>query len=146
MKATGTGNTGWVAGAEADTGLRDVSSLIPAAHLALNPNAKAYLRRVGSWVTFWYANGASPTATGLQTVANSTTLPAGFGCTSWNANIAPTSGMLDASTGAMSSVSLYLSSNRQITSGIHVSGARYAGSLNWTSTDAWPSVLPGSAA
>jgi hypothetical protein len=53
VKATGTGNTGWVAGAEADTGWRDVSSLIPAAHLALNPAVTGMmtLRRVGAVVT-----------------------------------------------------------------------------------------------
>jgi hypothetical protein len=146
VKATGTGNTGWVAGAEADTGLRDVSSLIPAAHLALNPNAKMTLRRVGPLVTATYYSGTSPTATGLQNLSDGTTIPTGFRWTRWTANRVLSGALVDAASGAGTTVSLYMSSVYGIASGSQVSGTRYQGSISWTTDDAWPSSLPGSAA
>jgi hypothetical protein len=146
VKATGTGNTGWVAGAEADTGLRDVSALIPAAHLALNPNAKMTLRRVGPLVTATYYSGTSPTATGLQTLSDGTTIPTGFRWTKTADNRVLSGALVDAASGAGTTVSLYMYGAGFLTSGSQVSGTRYQGSISWTTDDAWPPSLPGSAA
>lgn len=145
IKATGTGNTGWVV-QYGDTGLRNVSALLPAAHLALNPNAVASIRRVGSLVTLFYSTGSSPTATGLQTLTDGTTVPSGFRFDKTASGRTPTGTMLVGSSGAGSSISLYMSTTSAINSATHVSGTAVQGSISWTTDDAWPASLPGSAA
>ena len=145
IKASGTGNTGWVVDF-GDTGLRDVSALIPAAHLALNPNAAMTVRRVGSQITIFYTTGSSPTATGLQALTNGTTLPLGFRFTKTASGRTPTGVTLDSAGGGVSSVSLYMSSASQLSSGLHTSGFRVQGSVTYVTDDAWPSTLPGTAA
>ena len=144
IKASGTGSTGWVV-EYGDTGLRDVSGQIRAAHLALNPNAKAYIRRVGNQVSFIYYNGASATATGVQTITDSGAVPAGFQFTKFAAAIAPTGSCINGSSGALGP-SLYFAAAAQIVSATHSSGASYNGQIRWDTDAAWPSTLPGTAA
>ena len=69
VKATGTGSTGWVAGAEADTGWRDISSL-----LVNDWTGALRVRRVGTSLMF-----ASSGITGSAATNNTfVTLPSGF--------------------------------------------------------------------
>jgi hypothetical protein len=69
VKATGTGNTGWVAGAEADTGWRDVS-----ASLTNGWTGTLHVRRVGGVVeVLAHALSAASATSGVVY-----TLPAGF--------------------------------------------------------------------
>lgn len=145
QKRSGTGSTGWVV-ADGDTGWRNVSAEIFPAHLALNPNAKVLIRRVGKQVTVTYASGASPTATGLQQLTDSDTIPIGFQHTSYATGVNPTGITIDAGTGFGTSVSLYMSSPSILRSGNQVSGTGYNGSVTYPTNDAWPSSLPGSAA
>ena len=144
IKASGTGNTGWVV-EYGDTGLRDVSGQIHAPHLALNPNAKAYIRRVGNQVSFIYYNGASATATGVQIITDSGAVPAGFQFTKFAAGIAPTGSCINGSSGALGP-SLYFVDPPYIVSATHSPGASYNGQIRWDTSDAWPSTLPGTAA
>lgn len=73
VKATGTGNTGWVAGAEADTGWRDVSALYDGAVVS---GGVITVRRIGNLVEMRMLVGwaQSTTTTGLTVL----TLPSGF--------------------------------------------------------------------
>jgi len=145
VKASGSGSSGWVV-EYGDTGWRNVSAEIFPAHLALNPNAKVLIRRVGKQVTVTYASGASPTATGLQQLTDSDTIPSGFQHTAYATGVNPTGITIDAGTGYGASVSLYMSSVSILRSGNQVSGTGYNGSVTYPTNDAWPTSLPGSAA
>lgn len=67
VKAKGNGNTGWVAGADADTGWRDVASLVtPGAGLTA---LMLRVRRVGltvQWIVQWTQDATPPTVCTLS--------------------------------------------------------------------------------
>ena len=126
-----------------DSGLRDVSASLPAAHLTLNPNAIGRLQRIGRMVTFHYDSGASPTATGVQSVLTSAVVTDGFRFSAAAAGIINITGTLNPGSGALQLISLYLSGATSVSSATHVSGTRASGSLSWFTNDAPPASLPG---
>ena len=137
IKATGTGNTGWVAGPEADTGWRNVSaSLINgwASAYGLGP----YIRRIGNMVTLTgYLDCTSQTAVAALDVLPVAFRPMAGGATgTW------------VSSGEVSSGALALWYDSQL----KVLGTLPPQYLYFTMTWAvsmsatWPTSLPGSAA
>ena len=150
VKASGTGATGWVAGAEADTGWRDVSSLLV--------NGWAYsgypptMRRIGSRVVLEFGyrlNGTSATSTTVLDV------PAGFQRTTARQGGFFTAGVvmansnsgIHASTGNTDLLPAGFDTNTGGANGVTVNSTNLAitGRLEWETVNAWPSSLPGSA-
>ena len=132
VKATGTGNTGWIAGPEADTGWRALT-------LEGDWTGTAYLLRVGRRVTFKFINLTGTATTGAYT------LPAGFRLGAPGAGAATrlaangnSAGMLEISSTAGANKVEPLSGARQYP-GTYIE-------VPWITDDAWPSSLPGSAA
>lgn len=81
VKASGTGSTGWVAGAEADTGWRNVSADVGA---DFSVSDKILIRRQGSRVTVQLRNVVRVTNSGNRfTPSTVYTLPTGFRHTSY---------------------------------------------------------------
>jgi hypothetical protein len=147
VKATGTGNTGWIAGAEADTGRRDVAASIDADWQA-NTGGVGYVRlqRVGERVYF-EARLDRITASGSRGNGDTVyTAPAGF--TPRNAyNIR---GLAYGPAGVAGFVGdLSNPAEMQVW---FPSGGTWAASddvlftAEWYTSDAWPTSLPGSAA
>ena len=140
IKATGTGNTGWVAGPEADTGWRDVTASLDATFKTARPTAALYLRRVGSQCEARYIDSGSPSSvSGLIY-----DMPTGFWGSSFAKAVAT---MVNASTLAPTTASMLVT----YTSGqwLYAGGwgaAPYFGSVTWMTTQDWPASLPGSAA
>lgn len=140
VKATGTGNTGWVAGPEADTGWRNVTASLDATFKTARPTAALYLRRVGSQCEARYIDSGSPSSvSGLIY-----DMPSGFYGSSFAKAVAT---MVNASTLAPATASMLVT----YTSGqwLYAGGwgaAPYLGSVAWTTTQSWPTSLPGSAA
>ena len=156
IKATGTGNTGWVAGPEADTGWRAIVSwtsgtqdgtnqigTVDTSQYTLTGGGYIAIRRIGTYVEWWVRGQMSkPSASGsgkLFTVDNR--IPAGF-----RADGGSTYGL---------SVTAHREADFLGTNGIGDTPAfaSSVGSVNlaWQSwrhftANAWPSSLPGSAA
>ena len=131
VKATGTGNTGWQAGPEADTGWRNIAAE------SLSNSWAVYVtmfrvRRIGKTVFMVvYLDAAAATASEFYT------LPAGFRPATFTTGVsiagANNVGLLEVtSTGAMSN--------------IYYAPGIYFLTASWTSDAAWPTSLPGSAA
>ena len=133
VKATGTGNTGWQAGAEADTGWR-----------AITPNGSGwgsagaiYIRRRGNTVE-WALDS-------LGTTGTSGTIDTALATTSgWRPKHYGFGGYRNLGTGVYGSL-IYNGGNLSM-SVAPASGHTVIGSLVVTTRDAWPSSLPGSAA
>ena len=140
VKATGTGNTGWVAGAEADTGWRDVSSLLINSWTA----AKLRMRRVGSRVEVMSGllkGGATLTTQMLD-------IPAGFALSADAVNgilfredgVAGTPGWLIAAGTTLNAYgAMFDGSSWTVNHGVSME-------TSWLTNDGWPTSLPGSAA
>jgi len=131
VKATGTGNTGWVAGAESDTGWRSVS-----ADLLNSGTGTLLVRRVGGTVNvIGSLDGTSASSTSVITLAQAfrpkaqIELPVSRN-TSVTDNI-----FVTYSTGA--AITLWRGTGK---------GAGQAFNIVTLTNEAWPSSLPGSAA
>jgi len=142
VKATGTGETGWVAGAEADTGWRDVSALYDGAVVS---GGVITVRRIGNLVEMRMLVGwaQSTTTTGLMVL----TLPSGFRPP---ANDYQTfQGRNFAGRGTPAG---FLGSNHliQANGAVWVYGCTATVTITadpkWVTGQAWPSSLPGSPA
>jgi hypothetical protein len=145
IKATGTGNTGWVAGPEADTGWRDVSASLNAAWALDTVAGLLHIARVGYRVTL-RGRLKRVTASGSRAAYSPLlALPTGFAAVSHTAK------------GAASCLSgVAIMCTHSLPSEIGV--ARYTGvgtwaaddtldfEVSWITTAAWLSSLPGSAA
>lgn len=136
VKATGTGNTGWVAGPEADTGWRNVSASVTGGYTT----PSALVRRVGAVVQIRFNSGTTPTLTNgaWNKVLD---VPVGFRPTvnvdplTWNANF--TSDLRRGYVGTDGGVNLMGAGATVAATSLHVT---------FTTTDPWPTSLPGSAA
>ncbi len=122
-----------------DSGRREVTSALEAAHLSANPNARMWVQRRLSTVSVWYDSGTSPTSTGIQTVW---TCPTGFqfqvgGLTTYNMGQAT-----DTGAGLNVGQGLYVNSVAVRTFG-WVSGTRQLVQFNYPAADSIPTVLPG---
>ena len=138
VKATGTGSTGWVAGAEADTGWRTITAEMSAI-TNLTWHAQTAIRRVGNRVTVLLKGVSSGATSGTAY-----TVPVGFRFrpgvvdTYWvvgnSANITQF-GVVRTSVGG-GSLTWEAPSN----------AVSWSVLADYPTSDAWPSSLPGSAA
>ena len=132
IKATGTGNTGWVVGPEADTGLRDVS-----ASLLNGWTGSVITRRIGNAVTLWLYRLAAGSD------GHALTLPSGFRNAyiatmpfgAQKAGVDTSAGMAVGAITWDDKVLLPTSGATDLICEVHLMTA-----------DTWPSSLPGSAA
>jgi len=141
IKSTGTGNTGWQVGPEADTGWRNVTALMESAFKTSNPYFSLLLRRVGSRVTYACNETVAGSATGTVTIYNA---PAGFRETV--SNLPQVTDLANANTGGGTHETLALNANTLY--GFGWTAIRHVGHLTFdlSGDAAWPSSLPGSAA
>ncbi len=128
IKASGTGNTGWVV-ADGDTGWRDVNSLLVN---GWTRTGEFLVRRTGNRVSVWasFLVGTSASADAFAT------LPSGFRAKATNAVPVLSSG---------TTVQQFVYNG----SGVLSSSARtstYYADWSWLTNDPWPTSLPGSAA
>ena len=144
VKATGTGNTGWVAGPEADTGRRDVTASLINGWASSGGGGKLILRRIGNQVTL---TGYEPGLTAASKTSNTFYNPASGFSAPWQAlgaygliGVA-----LNHGTSAMAPVIRESSSGLTIV-GATTSWTSVSMNITWTTEDWWPSSLPGSAA
>ena len=143
QKATGTGSTGWVAGAEADTGWRNVASLVTWPSETGDTFGIARLRRRGDTVTL-VTRGALGSVTGT-TQFTVMTIPDGFrGYTpedvsgwTWFA----TRELNDTSHGYV----MVPSSGRVKCQAKVINGSWAGGQITYQTSQAWPTSLPGTA-
>ena len=144
-KISGTGNTGWEPeGALADTGWRDVASLLGAGLAASSEQGIAALRRVGKEVYYQCKADVSSATASLFV-----TLPTGFKVTGTTSR---RQFPLYTATSAGTAVPLTTAGNVAYTSADAMATYNYLPNpgtalvdASWTTTDAWPSSLPGSA-
>lgn len=141
IKASGTGNTGWVV-EHGDTGWRNVSASLNATFLTANPNATMFLRRVGDTVRLSYKAGASPTFT--TNYAQVYAIPSGF--RPGSAYETPLMMLTSAAAPGAAFKAAYFDASDLKSGNTWASGTQYWGDATYTTTDAWPSSLPGSAA
>lgn len=123
-----------------DTGWRDVTGSIAAGLHATNPTLVLYVRRHGSLVSWLLFEAAAGTATGLVSILAA--VPAGFNQTPTVSTYAAYP-LMNYATGAITLESVYMSSFDMNTAGWTT--IRHTGSWSYTTTDAWPTTLPGTA-
>jgi hypothetical protein len=132
IKATGTGNTGWKV-TYGDTGWRNIGSLL-AANMNPSTTYPLVLRRVGDRVSMWgyfapTVNLVIPQVTGFMSGR-------GRGLVSWSAN---------GSTSFMESEEWGDQWRDGLNPGPPTTGARVQVHGEWTTGQAWPTTLPGTA-
>ena len=123
-----------------DTGWRDVTGSIAAGLAATNPTLTLYVRRHGIRVSWLLFEGAAGTATGLVNILAA--VPAGFNQTPTVSTYAAYP-LMNYATGTITLESVYMSSFDMNTAGWTT--IRHTGSWSYTTTDAWPTALPGTA-
>jgi hypothetical protein len=144
VKATGTGNTGWVAGPEADTGWRALS---PATYIgAAWTNGSVRIRRVGSMVEI--AGDATGVAAHPGEIVNF--LPAGFEPAQVRRHIGPA---FNTSSGYQGTEFMFAAASRTVSMNRFTGSAWSSGQTtylffgdSWGTSSTWPSSLPDSAA
>jgi len=134
VKATGTGNTGWVAGPEADTGWRDVAT--DASGLT-GSSITAQIRRTGATVAYRLSFAQSGAASGVTVVS-----AAGFRGT------APTTyvPIYGNNAGAVVGAAEVGSATVKVYTTASGNGGTVSADVMYSTSDAWPTSLPGSAA
>lgn len=150
IKASGTGNTGWVAGPEADTGLRDVAAIIDADWA---PHALAgylSLRRIGQTVTL-VGRLERVTASGTRSDMDPVvTVPTGFVPQQGSRAIGQAVYIVSAGAANIGYLGDLATAARMDviipSGGTWAAGDGVGIEASWITADAWPSVLPGSAA
>ena len=141
VKASGTGNTGWVV-EYGDTGWRNVSASMDATFLTANPNATLFARRTGNTVRLSYKAGASATFT--TNYANVYAIPSGF--RPGSAYETPLMMLTSAASPGAAFKAAYFTDNALTSGNTWATATQYWGDSVYTTSDAWPSSLPGSAA
>jgi hypothetical protein len=140
VKATGTGNTGWQAGAEADTGWRNVSAgLIN----SWGAEGSVLIRRTGSRVVARFID-----LRGASSFSQCYSLPSGFAADGTFSGLARESYLTGKGVLINMSASSLLTTQGLIVDGTAwSSGHGIAGSLAWNADPTtWPTSLPGSPA
>lgn len=150
VKATGTGNTGWVAGPEADTGWRDVTANVTSAGTTKYPNIKLAVRRRGDFLEY-----IAYTGTGTTDGAASTTVydaPIGFRFSVLFTYRSAAGSTIQAGNGQSAApVAIYTSGPgiviaQPATAGIGNQVSGYlSGNARPDAEGAWPTSLPGTA-
>ncbi len=151
VKATGTGNTGWQAGPEADTGWRNITQMFKDA-IAAHANAAwfdltglyfiLYLRRVGSIVSVkCYDAFATNTAGVTDIPAGIWNVPQGFWVRSGTVHI-PVFGRNSTAVAAMIKWNTDASTLRIVST---MNNPNNGFDATWVTTGPWPTSLPGSA-
>ena len=145
VKATGTGNTGWVAGPETDTGRRSLT-------LVNNWTGFAYVRRIGSVVHVRLSLTAPTTVQGWNATFVNDVAPTGFRPDSGPGRSYAT-GYVAATRATASATVVW--ARWSAASGMQISAAAGTPDNTWgvfdvgfsfVTNDAWPASLPGSAA
>lgn len=140
-KATGTGNTGWVV-MEGDTGWRNVSASLDGTFLAANPNATLFMRRTGNTVRLSYKAGTSATFT--TNYATVYAIPSGF--RPGTAYETPLMMLTSAASPGAAFKAAYFDGGALKSGNTWATATQYWGDATYTTNDAWPTSLPGSAA
>ena len=139
IKATGTGNTGWVAGPEADTGWRSLDATAFGVDTGKLTLGKCHLRRVGPQVFLSFYGAKVGTSGGTIAV-----VPAGFrpaDADDTYAQVRNFTSKLDAGISNVNTVGQINWDSAGLTD-----GNSYIVTCTFAVTAAWPSSLPGSAA
>jgi hypothetical protein len=132
IKATGSGNTGWVV-EYGDTGYRNLLALLDNGWASGGGTARCHLRRVGNQCSLEVRNlTAGSTTTILDGDVPSGFLPAAAALTP-----------VHLSTGAFATLLLNTAGQVIIGSLLNVSNTAVS-RLTWTTDNTWPAVLPGS--
>jgi len=141
IKATGTGNTGWVV-QYGDTGWRNVTASMEAGFKTSNPNAALYVRRTNDRVTWMLNETIAGSATGTVAIYVPPTgfketvgsIPVGVHC-------------INANTGTGLNETFYFASGTTLY-GFAWTAIRHQSLLSYplASSTAWPTSLPGTAA
>ena len=146
IKATGTGNTGWVAGPEADTGWRDIASLLNTGVAKSASSGAAALCRTGDVVQ---AHFNVTISAGSVTQLTSGALPTGFRPSS-KVPIGivgvSTASSADASLGTTAALGYYAQASPIRLTASAPNPGTVTWTASWITDDAWPASLPGSAA
>jgi hypothetical protein len=132
VKATGTGNTGWVAGPEADTRWRDVSGDV-SGWTGVSA-VKVHLRRIGGVVAWRFAWAGGGSASGSGVYATPTGFRYAALVTDFRHAMFSAAGVFEGAVNTSSGASLELTP---------VVGKAPRGTLTYTTIDPWPSSLPG---
>lgn len=137
IKASGTGNTGWKAGGDSDTGSRAVTASLANSWTA---STGVWVRRVGGMVSFWARDliGTSASSTTFFAMPSGFT-PAAAGGFAWFV-IPPSGGSAGSGYGVVQNAG---------NASVGGSAATYTLArfhITYPTDDAWPSSLPGSAA
>lgn len=135
LKATGTGNTGWVAGPEADTGTRTI------AVDGTNWSGNLVVRRIGPLV-MWRSSGLAMASSAGVDAWTASALPAGFRPVTGMSFHAPTR---NTSSGAISVLEI-AATGVGTYRGTLTAGQSITFGASGPTADAWLSSLPGSAA
>lgn len=124
-----------------DTGWRQVLS---PGDIANMPNMQAYIRRVGHTVHFHaYETTAGGTASGATSLY---VTPTGFRFVLGASPGMIAGSVIDSGALPISGASIYLASAGTYTVTLRaVSGVRHYATISWTTTDSWPTTLPGTA-
>jgi hypothetical protein len=139
VKATGTGNTGWVAGPEADTGWRSLDATAFGVDTGKLTLGECRLRRVGwqVWLSF-YGTKVGTTGGAIATV------PSGFR----PADADETYGQIRNFTSKADAGIVNVQTSGQVNwdSASLTAGDVYVNTMTFSVTNAWPSSLPGNPA
>lgn len=124
-----------------DTGWRQV---IVAGDIVGLPNMNGYVRRIGNQVSFQaFEVTAGGTASGATTLWNT---PTGFRYVLGASPAMVSGSVIDSGAAPVANASIYLASAGAYNVTLRaVAGVRHYATLNWLTTDAWPTVLPGTA-
>ncbi|MBK8168327.1 MAG: hypothetical protein IPK64_20455 [bacterium] len=146
IKATGTGNTGWQVGPEADAGWRDISSLLNTGVAKSASSGAAALCRTGDVVQVHFNVTISA---GSVTQLTSGALPTGFRPSS-KVPIGivgvSTASSADASLGTTAALGYYAQASPIRLTASAPNPGTVTWTASWITDDAWPASLPGSAA
>ena len=124
-----------------DTGWRQI--IVPG-DIASLPNMNGYIRRVGNQVSFQaFETTAGGTASGATTLWNT---PTGWRYVLGASPAMVSGSVIDSGALPVANASIYLASAGAYNVTLRaVAGTRHYATLNWLTTDAWPTSLPGTA-
>ena len=140
VKASGSSSTGWQVGPEADTGRRDVSSLITAN--ANDTIGYVYLRRIGDTVRFSMQIANTVLNTSIELFASGA-IPVGFRSMM---PTAPGVGWRNDSSSFSDGPAAFTTSNGGQAWYAVPNASYYYFEATWITSNSWPTSLPGTAA
>jgi hypothetical protein len=143
IKESGTGATGWVAGADSDTGWREISYTAGEARWTAG---SVLIRRIGKRVFIQSGIGVKGPVT-LSSIGKFWTIAAGF--RNGYASVLGVFRQANSPYNKVIAIGAYeddLGGQAYMLSGAFSSGDAFSGLITYTTDEYWPSSLPGSAA